>query len=158
MMSNIYNKDGIIVKTGNYFYLKDYLEQFDGEPLLLHFHQDEIILAYTKTHAINSYEFVYNKDEYKYMHINCFNGKCFIYLIKPNEDDGKNCIIKLNETSEYIARMMEINGLSADEIAHNIQVLCDFIVKYVDIASDFSKNYTACTVKSAMSKPAHTRQ
>lgn len=151
MVFNIYNKDGIIVKTGNNLYLTECLEQFQDEPLLLHYHQDEIILANTKTNAIDNYEFVYNKDKYKHRYINCYGGKCYVYLIEKDVDKWRNCTVKLDKTSEYIAKMMEIKDLSADEIAHNIQVLCDFIVKYVDIASDFSKNYTACTVKSARS-------
>lgn len=96
----------------------------------------------------NFYTFVHYEGKYTNRVIEYINdNNCNVYIF----DEQENEYIVLTKTSKIITNLMKIKDLSADEIAHNIQLLRDFIVRYVDMDIEFSENYSICSTKSARS-------
>lgn len=84
-------------------------------------------------------------------------SKYFIHVYKGNCEiiKVKNCwhvydtLVALTSVNENIARLINIDGLSDDEIFANMVVLRDYLCKFVDYINAFSDSYKYIMPKSA---------
>lgn len=100
---------------------------------------------------IDKYVFFYCEGIYEKISIQCIGDECGLFI--NHYDQGYDIFlhVKLSNISKSVIELMKINGLPADKIAHNMRLLRDFVIKYVDLASDFSENYVVTETKSARS-------
>ena len=98
-------------------------------------------------------EFIVYEDHYKYYCIRKHEvtNEYGIFTTDENcyDEYGRMIWVYVTGINECIAKLMDINELSHEEIMSNMNILRDYMKKFVDVIDEFADNYQYHIPKSA---------